>query len=84
MVRQPANDESWAPRGTPTIVASDIAPQILWARRWHALDPVKAGTAPSTRDALAMLVTEMKARQVPDAVSGIVARFVARACPTGR
>ena len=29
MVRQPANDESWAPRGTPTIVASDIAPQII-------------------------------------------------------
>ncbi len=55
-----------------------------WALRWQSLDPVRQGSAPSTGAALGMLVTELAARRVPDAVAGLVERLIDRACPTGR
>ena len=52
-----------------------------WAREWHSTDPARAGSAPSTRAALGLLVCEIEARQVPEAVMTLMARVSARARP---
>lgn len=53
-----------------------------WARRWHSIDPSRAGSAPSTRAALGVLVSELETRGVPEAVMTLMARVNARSCPT--
>lgn len=52
-----------------------------WAREWHSTDPARAGSTPSTRAALGLLVFEIEARQVPEAVMTLMARASARARP---
>lgn len=46
-----------------------------WAARWRTLDPVRRGSASSTREALDQVKREIAAHAVPNAVASITAKL---------